>query len=155
MEAFTRERQLETRPRNVTVGFKYRATVIGGLRRAQEGTRTQDWVQKNIQFYSVILSPLEKSSDTSELFAVGSDGRIKQIQQSQLTGCYETVEPQGAIAILSSGRVFFTGVSVPGLPGSIRCYKAPLTGEYGKHTCHAGEQERRPETCEEFQRKLK
>lgn len=120
------------------MGFTYRAPLAGGLRRAQEGTRTQEWVQKNIQFYSIVHTPLERGSETSELFAVGTDGCIKQIQQSQLVGCYETVESQGAIAILSSGRAFFTGVSVSGLPGSIRCYKAPLTGEYGKHICHAG-----------------
>lgn len=98
----------------------------------------QDWVQKNLHFYSIVPSPLDKTCETSELFAVASDGCIKQIQQSQLVGCFETVETQGSIAILSSGRAYFTGVSVPGAPGSIRCYRAPLNGEYGKHTCHAG-----------------
>ncbi|KAL8428246.1 hypothetical protein ACSSS7_007322 [Eimeria intestinalis] len=104
----------------------------------QDGTRAQDWVQKSVQFHSIALSPLKTDADTSELYAVGSDACIKQIQQSQLVGCFETGENQGAIAALESGRAFFTGNAVPGLPGFIRCYKAPLTGEFGKYTCHAG-----------------
>ncbi|OEH79837.1 wd g-beta repeat-containing protein [Cyclospora cayetanensis] len=104
----------------------------------KEGTRTQDCVQKNVQLYSIVQNPLENGGETSELFAVGSDACIKQIQQSQLLECYDAVEPQGAIAVLSNGRAFFTGVSVSGLPGSIRCYKAPISGEYGRHMCHEG-----------------
>ncbi|KAL8427170.1 hypothetical protein Efla_006797 [Eimeria flavescens] len=105
----------------------------------KEGTRVQDWVQKQIQFNSVVVSPLKPSeAGTSELFAVGSDACIKQVQQSQMTGCFDTREPQGAIATLASGRAIFTGVSLLGTPGPIRCYKSPLNGEFGKHTCHAG-----------------
>ncbi|KAL8270976.1 hypothetical protein Esti_005097 [Eimeria stiedai] len=103
----------------------------------KDGTRVQDWVQKSVQFHSIALSPLKTDAETSELYAVGSDACIKQIQQSQLAACFETGENQGAIAALESGRAFFTGSAVPGMPGPIRCYKAPLTGEFGKYPCHA------------------
>jgi hypothetical protein len=49
----------------------------------------------------------------------------------------------GQIRLSYSGKVLYTGVSEPGAPGSVRCYKfGPFTGEYIEYQAHSAPLER-------------
>ena len=43
----------------------------------------------------------------------------------------------GQICLSNSARTMFSSISEPDYPGSIRCYKFPLDGEYIEYQAHA------------------
>ena len=97
------------------------------------GKRNGEYVLKNCSYTSIGLSV-----DAKNIFAVGSDRKIKEIQDSQVlreVDIEEDVVPV-SIALSRSGRMLFVGTS----KGTLRSYKFPLTKptEFQEHIGHTG-----------------
>lgn len=97
------------------------------------GRRTGEYVLKNCSYTSVGLSV-----DARNVFAVGSDRKLKEISDSQILREVEIEEDDVVpvtVSLSRSGRMLFVGTN----KGSIRSYKFPLTKpsefqEFNAHT---------------------
>ncbi|GBG61790.1 hypothetical protein CBR_g23749 [Chara braunii] len=66
------------------------------------------------------------SYDSNSVFAVGSDKKLKEIDDSQVVKQYNATVVLTQIALPSYGRLLFAGTEV----GTVRAYRYPLTGEF-------------------------
>ncbi len=85
------------------------------------GRRTGEYVLKNCSYTSVGLS-----GDGRNIFAVGSDRKLKEISDSQILREVEVEEEEVVpvtVVLSRSGRMLFVGTS----KGGVRSYKFPLT----------------------------
>lgn len=85
------------------------------------GRRTGEYVLKNCSYTSVGLSV-----DARNIYAVGSDRKLKEISDSQILREVEVEEEDVVpvtVSLSRSGRMLFVGTS----KGAIRSYKFPLT----------------------------
>ncbi|KAK9834356.1 hypothetical protein WJX84_006234, partial [Apatococcus fuscideae] len=99
--------------------------------RLQDFKREKENVLKGCNYGCVAATP-----DGKELFAVGSDKKLKQFEDSEGAGTqmvkeYDTKILVTQICLPAGGRVLFAGTET----GCIRAYKYPLTGEYQEYRC--------------------
>ncbi|PHJ15181.1 wd g-beta repeat-containing protein, partial [Cystoisospora suis] len=103
----------------------------------KDGARISDWVQKGINFSSVVL--YRKEGDLANtLFVVGSDSSLKEVSNSQLVNTYDAGCALSCVALPRKTRALFAGTADLEAPGQLRSYTFPLTGEYLRYHCHAG-----------------
>ncbi|CAF0728049.1 unnamed protein product [Brachionus calyciflorus] len=96
------------------------------------GKRTGEYVLKNCSYTSVGMSP-----DAKNIYAVGSDRKLKEITDSQILREIEVEEDDvipTTVGLSRSGRMLFVGTN----KGALRSYKFPLTKptEFQEHTGH-------------------
>uniref|UniRef100_A0A061RT72 Wd repeat-containing protein 65-like n=2 Tax=Tetraselmis sp. GSL018 TaxID=582737 RepID=A0A061RT72_9CHLO len=72
------------------------------------------------------------SADQRQVFACGSDKKLKEIEEGQVTKELDTDVLLTALVLPASGRTLFAATET----GSVRCYKFPLTGEHQEYKCH-------------------
>eukprot|EP00742_Colponemidia_sp_Colp-10_P003011 GILJ01003213.1.p1 GENE.GILJ01003213.1~~GILJ01003213.1.p1 ORF type:complete len:1307 (+),score=279.75 GILJ01003213.1:41-3922(+) len=93
--------------------------------------RENEFVQKGCNFSGVLCT------NENKIFAVGSDHMLKEIGDSQVTRELDAGTTLGQIVLSHSQRMLFAGTAEPDKPGSIRCYKFPLTGDFVEYQCHS------------------
>jgi len=98
------------------------------------GKRTGEYVLKNCSYTGITINP-----DARNIFAVGSDRKLKEISDSQVLREIEVEEDDTvpiSVAQSRSGRMLFMGTS----KGTVRSYKFPLTkpSEFQEHVAHTG-----------------
>ncbi|KAK9830297.1 hypothetical protein WJX72_010857 [[Myrmecia] bisecta] len=96
--------------------------------------REKENVLKGCNYTCVVATP-----DNHTLYAVGSDKKLKELEDTSGTGTQITKEFDTGvvltqIALPSGGRVLFGGTET----GCLRAYKFPLTGEYQEYKCCSG-----------------
>jgi len=111
--------------------------------RLKDGQREQDldFVQKSTSFSSVLVHP------EGNIFAVGGDRTLYEIVRNTGTNTQDKKKHEvgidiSQIAFARTKNTFFIGTSTEGRPGSIRCYKYPMTMDYQSYQAHAGPIER-------------
>ena len=92
----------------------------------REGKREGEYVSKGVQYTSVAVN-----ADCSAVFAVGSDRTLKEIEfpGANLGKELDAKVPLGQVVLSGSQHMLFAGVSLQQMPGSVRSYKFPLTGD--------------------------
>eukprot|EP00435_Cladocopium_sp_Y103_P050406 s503_g15.t1 len=104
----------------------------------KEGRRVSDWSQKGTNFTSIVaLTDFEATTQTTTLYVAGSDKMLKEVRESQLTNYLESNATLGQLALAPCTRALIAGVAEPEMPGSLRCYNFPLTGDYVEYQAHA------------------
>jgi len=92
--------------------------------------RTSENVLKSCSYTCAVCT-----SDARSIFAVGSDRKMKEISDSNITK--EITDPNAVqinqIVLSHSGRMLFAGTE----SGTIRSYKFPLTGDYTEIQVHS------------------
>ena len=88
--------------------------------------RAGEHVLKACNYSAVTCTP-----DGKNMFAVGSDKKIKEIMDSNVIKDPESDCLLTCIVLSSSGRMLFAGTE----SGSVRSYKYPLTGEFQEYQC--------------------
>ena len=91
----------------------------------------RDNVLKSCQYHSVVCS-----ADARNIFAVGSDKKLKEISDSQTSKefyCDDCCLTQ--VALSHGGRMLFAATDT----GAVRSYKFPLTGEFQSYEAHGGD----------------
>ena len=78
--------------------------------------------------YSCVTS----SSDQKQIFACGSDKKLKEFEDGQVVKEIDTDVLLTALILPAGGRTLFAATET----GSVRCYKFPLTGEHQEYKCH-------------------
>jgi WD40 repeat protein len=86
--------------------------------------RAGEHVLKECNYSAVTCTP-----DGKNMFAVGSDKKIKEIMDSNVIKDAESDCLLTCIVLSSSGRMLFAGTE----SGAIRSYKYPLTGEFQEY----------------------
>lgn len=100
--------------------------------------RKQDWSQKGTSFTSIIAySNPEATAQSTTIYVAGSDKMLKEVQDSQLTNYVESNAVLGHLALAPAAKALIAGVAEPDMPGSLRCYKFPLTGDYVEYQAHS------------------
>ncbi|CAJ1350252.1 unnamed protein product [Effrenium voratum] len=104
----------------------------------KEGRRVSEWSQKGTNFTSIIAyTNPEAAQQSTTLFVAGSDKMLKEVQNSQLNNYLESNATLGQLALAPTARALIAGVAEPDMPGSLRCYTFPLTGDYVEYQAHA------------------
>lgn len=104
----------------------------------KEGRRVSEWSQKGTNFTSIVaLTDFEATTQTTTLYVAGSDKMLKEVRESQLTNYLESNATLGQLALAPCTRALIAGVAEPEMPGSLRCYNFPLTGDYVEYQAHA------------------
>ena len=88
--------------------------------------RAGEHVLKACNYSAVACTP-----DGKNMFAVGSDKKIKEIMDSNVIKDPESDCLLTCIVLSSSGRMLFAGTE----SGAVRSYKYPLTGEFQEYQC--------------------
>ena len=91
--------------------------------------RQKENVLKSCSYFSAAAT-----ADGHSVFAVGSDKRLKQIDDAQIAKEYETQVALTQVCLPLNNKVLFAATET----GSVRSYKYPLTGEYQEYQCHCG-----------------
>merc|ERR1719440_712697 len=91
--------------------------------------RTSENVLKSCSYTCAVCTP-----DARSIFAVGSDRKLKEIADSNITKDFDTGVQINQIVLSHSGRMLFAGTDV----GTVRSYKFPLTGDYTEVQVHSG-----------------
>eukprot|EP00736_Rhodelphis_marinus_P001057 Rmarinus@m.11291 len=98
--------------------------------RLKDFKREGENVLKTCNYTCVVCTP-----DGRSVFAVGSDKKLKELNEAQINKEFETgAAPLSQIVLSQSGRMLFAGSE----SGTIRSYKFPLSGEFQEYQCHAG-----------------
>ena len=92
--------------------------------------RTSENVLKSCAYTCAVCT-----ADARAIYAVGSDRKLKEIADSNVT---KEIQDASSVAInqivlSGSGRMLFAGTEA----GTIRSYKFPLTGDYTEVQCHS------------------
>jgi len=104
----------------------------------KEGRRVSEWSQKGTHFTSIIAySNPEATTQTTTLYVSGSDKMLKEVQNSQLTNYVESNASLGQLTLAPNAKALVAGVNEPDMPGALRCYSFPLTGDYLEYQAHA------------------
>ncbi|GAQ89010.1 hypothetical protein KFL_004790040 [Klebsormidium nitens] len=74
------------------------------------------------------------ATDSNSIFAVGSDRKLKELDDSQVIKEFDGGGIITQIVLPSFGRLLFAAMDT----GAVRAYKYPLTGEYSEIQCCAG-----------------
>mmetsp|Transcript_155 Transcript_155/g.483 ORF Transcript_155/g.483 Transcript_155/m.483 type:complete len:1201 (-) Transcript_155:691-4293(-) len=90
--------------------------------------RGHESVLKSCNYTSAVCSP-----DGKFTFAVGSDKKLKEISDSQITKDHDAGLVLTQVVLSHSGRMLFAGTET----GTIRSYKFPLSGDYQEYQCHS------------------
>merc|ERR1719331_2683091 len=101
-----------------------------------DGRRESDWVHKGTNFSCVILYT-DPSTGGNTTYVVGSDKMLREVAGSSMQNYLVAGKNIGQICLSNSARTMFSSISEPDYPGSIRCYKFPLDGEYIEYQAHA------------------
>eukprot|EP00217_Crustomastix_stigmatica_P010708 CAMPEP_0183813298 /NCGR_PEP_ID=MMETSP0803_2-20130417/52843_1 /TAXON_ID=195967 /ORGANISM="Crustomastix stigmata, Strain CCMP3273" /LENGTH=1181 /DNA_ID=CAMNT_0026058151 /DNA_START=28 /DNA_END=3573 /DNA_ORIENTATION=- len=91
--------------------------------------RENENVLKGCNYTCVVATP-----DTRSIFAVGSDRKIKELDDTQICSEWDTGVVLTQVALPASGRTLFAASET----GTVRAYKLPLNGEYHEYQCHSG-----------------
>jgi len=102
----------------------------------KEGRRASDWLQKGTSF-SCIIAYTDPGTQLNTLYVVGNDKMLKEVQNSQLTNYIETTGTLGQLALATSSKMMFAGVSEFEGPGPLRCYNFPLDGDFSEYQAHS------------------
>merc|ERR1719247_510441 len=94
-----------------------------------DGRRESDWVHKGTNFSCVIVYT-DPSTGGNTTYVVGSDKMLREVAGSSMQNYLVAGKNIGQICLSNSARTMFSSISEPEFPGSIRCYKFPLDGEY-------------------------
>eukprot|EP00899_Mesostigma_viride_P000129 jgi/Mesvir1/10116/Mv16834-RA.2 len=97
--------------------------------RLKEFKREKENVLKGCN-YTCVLS----NQDSHSVYAVGSDLKLKEIDDGQVTKEYDTGVVLTQLSMPSTSRTLFAGTE----RGVVRSYKFPLTGDYHEFQCGAG-----------------
>ena len=90
--------------------------------------RQNENVLKSCNYSSVAASP-----DFNSLFAVGSDRKLKQLENAQILKEFESEVALTQVALPINSKTLFAATE----SGTLRSYKYPLTGEYQEFQCHS------------------
>merc|ERR1719440_959811 len=90
--------------------------------------RTSENVLKSCSYTCAVCTP-----DARSIFAVGSDRKMKEISDSNITKDFDTGAQINQIVLSHSGRMLFAGTDA----GTVRSYKFPLTGDFTEIQVHA------------------
>jgi WD40 repeat protein len=101
-----------------------------------DGRRESDWVHKGTNFSCVIVYT-DPSTGGNTTYVVGSDKMLREVAGSSMQNYLVAGKNIGQICLSNSARTMFSSISEPDYPGSIRCYKFPLDGEYIEYQAHA------------------
>jgi len=96
----------------------------------QNFKREKENVLKGCSYTCVIAT-----DDGNSVFAVGSDKKLKELDDYQVIKEYDTGVLLSQISLPTSCRTLFAATE----SGTVRAYKFPLTGEYQEYQCHSGE----------------
>jgi len=102
----------------------------------QEGRRVSDYVLKGTSFSSVIVYT-DPSTGHNMMYCVGNDKQLKEVYQCQLRNFLESNVVLGQLALSNSAKTLFCSTAEVEQPGTIRCYKFPLDGEFIEYQCHS------------------
>lgn len=91
--------------------------------------REKENVLKGCNYTCVLSTPDDRS-----IFAVGSDKKLKEFEDAQISKEFDTGTVLTQICLPMSGRMLFAASET----GTVRSYKFPLTGEFQEYQCHAG-----------------
>mmetsp|Transcript_31019 Transcript_31019/g.42984 ORF Transcript_31019/g.42984 Transcript_31019/m.42984 type:complete len:1197 (+) Transcript_31019:119-3709(+) len=91
--------------------------------------RDKENVLKGCNYTCVVSTP-----DDHSIFAVGSDKKLKEFEDAQVSKEFDTATVLTQICLPLSGRTLFAASEA----GTVRSYKFPLTGEFQEYQCHAG-----------------
>ncbi|DBA68566.1 TPA: hypothetical protein ACH3X2_013579 [Trebouxia sp. C0005] len=99
--------------------------------RLKDFKRSKENVLKGCSYSCVVTTP-----DSHALYVVGSDKKLKELEEVGGTGTQVTKELDtgtmvSSIALPAGGRVLFAGTDT----GCIRAYKYPLNGEFQEFRC--------------------
>lgn len=102
--------------------------------RLKDFKRERENVLKGVAFTSVLVT-----SDSRNIFATGTDKKLKELEEIQGSGTqvvreFETGVALTQLALPLGGRVMFASTE----SGAVRTYKFPLTGEFTEVKTHAG-----------------
>merc|ERR1712194_809536 len=91
------------------------------------------------------------NSGTNTMYVVGSDKMLKEIHNGNNVNCVESNAMLGQLALAgqTSARALFAGVAETDLPGLLRVYNFPLTGDYDEYQAHSSAVSRIRITCDE------
>lgn len=98
-----------------------------------EGKREAEFVQKGVPYFSAL-----GNREGTAVFAAGGDRMLKEIEFPSAQLSRELICDGGALGQLvlaRSQRLLFAGVAEPERPGSVRCFRFPLTGEASEFQC--------------------
>ena len=90
--------------------------------------------QKENVLKSCAYSSITATSDVHSVIAVGSDDKLKQLDDCQVTKDIETDVRLTKVALLSSTHALFAATSI----GTIRSYTYPLNGDFQEYQCVSG-----------------
>ncbi|GMH45741.1 hypothetical protein BSKO_13704 [Bryopsis sp. KO-2023] len=102
--------------------------------RLKDFKREKENVLKGCNYTCVLSTP-----DSKSIYAVGSDMKLKEMEDTQGSGTQITKEIDAGtilteIALPAGGRTLFAATQ----GGTVRSYKYPLTGEFHEYKCHNG-----------------
>merc|ERR1719353_1548413 len=118
-----------------------------------DGRRESDWVHKGTNF-SCVFVYTDPSTGSNTTYVVGSEKMLREVAGSSMQNYLVAGKNIGQICLSNSARTMFSSISEPDYPGSIRCYKFPLDGEYIEYQAHASPATRLRVTVDEKQAKL-
>ncbi|CAK9099589.1 Cilia- and flagella-associated protein 57 (WD repeat-containing protein 65) [Durusdinium trenchii] len=117
----------------------------------KEGRRVSEWSQKGTNFASIVShTDFEAATPATTLYVAGSDKMLKEVRESSLTNYLESNAVLGQLALAPCTQALIAGVAEQELPGSLRCYTFPLTGDYVEYQAHAAPVSRIRITWDEF-----
>ena len=90
--------------------------------------REKENVLKGCNYTCVVSTP-----DARSIFAVGSDRKLKEFDDVQVSKEFDTGVVLTQVALPNNARTLFTASET----GAVRSYKFPLTGEYQEYQSHS------------------
>lgn len=80
--------------------------------------RLDEFLAKNVQFYSVVKVP-----GTKTIYSAGSDGLVREIAQGKETHTYDAGSPLSQIVMTKNQKALFVGTAEKDAPGCVQIYK--------------------------------
>ena len=103
----------------------------------RDTNQVQEIIQKKSQFTDVIITQ-DQRHEGHTIYASAQDGRLKEIADKEVTYDPEIGTTIGPLALSTSTRTLFAGVSESDMPGPIRCYKiTPFVPECSEVQAHS------------------
>eukprot|EP00913_Durusdinium_trenchii_P002841 g2629.t1 len=103
----------------------------------KEGRRGTNFASSP-NFTSIVShTDFEAATPATTLYVAGSDKMLKEVRESSLTNYLESNAVLGQLALAPCTQALIAGVAEQELPGSLRCYTFPLTGDYVEYQAHA------------------
>jgi len=94
----------------------------------KETKRTSENVLKSCAYTCAVCT-----ADARSIFAVGSDHKLKEISDSNITREFDAACVINQIVLSHSGRMLFAGTEL----GTVRSYKYPLNGDFAEIQVHS------------------